>query len=223
MRVLALTHGAAVGPGVFGDEVRTAGHELVEWSVPDGGEPPGGADAVLVFGGAMHPDQDEHHPWLADEHRFLAEALERGTPLLGVCLGAQMVARAAGAAVRRAAEPEIGWVPVELTAAAVDDPLFACVPRRFDAFEWHRYTYELPAGATELVRSAQCTQAFRLHNAWAIQFHAEVTEPQVEEWLARAPADEVPDAASLRAATRERIGEWNRLGRGLARSFLAAA
>ncbi len=170
----------------------------------------------------MHPDQDERHPWLAHEHRFLAEALDRGTPLLGVCLGAQMVARAAGAAVRPAAEPEVGWLPVELTEAAADDPVFASVPQRFDAFEWHHYTYDLPPGATELAHSAVCTQAFRLGNAWAIQFHAEVTEPQVEEWLAQDRA-EVADVPALRAATRRRMGGWNRFGRQLARSFLDAA
>jgi GMP synthase (glutamine-hydrolysing) len=219
MRVVAVTHGPNVGPGVFGDAVREAGHELEEWCLPLGAAPPDGADAYLVFGGAMHPDQDEHHPWLADEHRFLAEVLDRGTPLFGLCLGAQMVARAAGAAVRPAAEPEIGWRSVELTGAGKEDPVFGSLPRRFDAFEWHRYTYDVPTGATELARSATCTQAFRLGNAWAIQFHAEVTEPQVEEWLSRDHAD-VEDVPALRAATRERMGAWNRFGKQLARAFL---
>jgi GMP synthase (glutamine-hydrolysing) len=222
MRVVAITHGPNVGPGVFGDAVREAGHRLEEWCVPLGAAPPEGADAYFVFGGAMHPDQDEHHPWLADEHRFLAKALEGGTPLLGVCLGAQMVARAAGAAVRPAAEPEVGWLPVELTEAAAGDPVFASVPQRFDAFEWHHYTYDLPPGATELARSAVCTQAFRLGNAWAIQFHAEVTEPQVEEWLAHDGSD-VADVPAFRAATRRHMGGWNRFGRQLARSFLETA
>jgi GMP synthase (glutamine-hydrolysing) len=221
MRVVAVTHGPTAGPGVFGDAVRATGHELEEWCVPVDGVPPDDADAYMVFGGAMHPDQDEHHPWLADEHRFLAAALDRGTPLLGVCLGAQMVARAAGAAVRRAAEPEVGWCEVELTDAAARDPVFASLPNRFDAFEWHHYTYDLPAGATELARSAVCNQAFRLGRAWAIQFHAEVTEPQVEEWLAQDPGD-VADPPSFRAATRQRMGAWNRLGKQLARSFLDA-
>ena len=222
MRVVAVTHGPNVGPGVFGAAVEEAGHELEEWCVPLGAAPPDGADAYFVFGGAMHPDQDEHHPWLADEHRFLVAALERGTPVFGVCLGAQLVARAAGAAVRPAPEPEVGWVPVELTEAAAEDPVFASVPSRFDAFEWHHYTYDVPAEATELARSATCTQAFRLANAWAIQFHAEVTEPQIEEWLLNDHA-EVPDVAELRAATRRHMGAWNRLGKQLARSFLEAA
>ena len=222
MRVVAVTHGPNVGPGVFGAAVEEAGHALEEWCVPLGAAPPAGADAYFVFGGAMHPDQDEHHPWLADEHRFLVDVLERGTPLLGVCLGAQMVARAAGAAVRPAAEAEVGWLPVELTAEAADDPVFGSLPRRFDAFEWHHYTYDVPPGATELARSAACTQAFRLENAWAIQFHAEVTEPQIEEWLLNDHA-EVPDVAELRAATRRHMGAWNHLGKQLARAFVDTA
>lgn len=219
MRVVAVTHGPNVGPGVFGAAVEEAGHELEEWCVPLGAAPPEGADAYFVFGGAMHPDQDEHHPWLADEHRFLVDVLEHGTPLLGVCLGAQMVARAAGASVRPAPEAEVGWLPVELTDEAADDPVFSSLPQRFDAFEWHHYTYDVPPGATELARSATCTQAFRLANAWAIQFHAEVTEPQIEEWLSLDGAD-VPDEAAFRSATRRHIGEWNRFGKQLARSFL---
>ena len=220
MKVVAVTHGPSVGPGVFADAVRSAGHELEEWSALGGGEPPA-ADALLVFGGAMHPDQDDEHPWLAREHALLAEALERGTPLLGVCLGAQMIARAAGSSVRRAPEPEVGWLPVELTEAAGEDRVFAGLAPRFDAFQWHHYTYDLPAGAVELARSRVCTQAFRLGSAWAIQFHAEVTETQVAQWLEEDP-DDVADAAALRDETRRRIGAWNRFGRDLARRFVDA-
>ncbi len=219
MQVLALTHGPSVGPGVFGAEIAAAGHRLTVWSVPERPAPDAPADAILVFGGAMHPDEDERHAWLADGHRFLADALERELPLLGVCLGAQLVARAAGAAVRRSSEPEIGWLPVELTAAGADDALFAGVPPRFDAFQWHHYTYDLPAGAVELARSPVCTQAFRLGRAAGIQFHAEIVEDQVGEWLEEEPHD-VADPAALRAATRTRIDAWNAFGRGLCRRFL---
>ena len=219
MKVLALTHGPSVGPGVFGAEVVAAGHELEECAVATGVSPPAGADAILVFGGAMHPDQEERHPWLLAEHRFLVETLERGTPLFGVCLGAQLLAKAAGASVHPAAEPELGWLPVELTEAAAADPVFARVPARFEAFQWHHYTYELPEGAVELARSASCTQAFRLGAAVGIQFHAEVTGTQVGLGLAEGPAD-VSDVDALRAETRERIGAWNAFGRSLCRRFL---
>lgn len=218
VKVLALTHGPSVGPGVFGAEVAAAGHALEVRSVLDG---PGelDADAVLVFGGAMHADQEDRHPWLADEHRFLISALERDVPLFGVCLGAQLIAKAAGASVHPAPEPEIGWLPVELSEEGAADPVFADAPERFDAFQWHHYTYDVPAGAVELARSPVCTQAFRLGRAVGIQFHAEITAPQVEEWVDEEPHD-VPDAESLRAATRERIGGWNAFGRALCRRFL---
>ncbi|MBA3245747.1 MAG: type 1 glutamine amidotransferase [Actinobacteria bacterium] len=218
MKVLALTHGPSVGTGVFGEAIRDAGHELAEWCVPLGGEPPAAADAVLVFGGAMHADQEERHPWLLGELRFLEAALERELPLFGVCLGAQLLAKAAGADVHPAAESEVGWFEVELTAAA-DDPVFGSLPARFDAFQWHHYTYGLPAGATELARSAVCTQAFRLGRAYGIQFHAEVTGPQIEQWLGEDPGD-VADPEALRRETAARIADWNELGRGLCRAFL---
>ena len=223
MRVLALTHGPSVGPGVFEDAIRGDGHDLVRWELPSRGEPPedAAADAVIVLGGAMHPDEEELHGWLGPELRYLQEQLERGTPLFGVCLGSQLIARAAGAEVFRAAESEVGWLPVERTGAGSDDPVTAALPERFEAFQWHHYTHELPEGAVELARSPVCTQAFRLGNAWGVQFHPEVRAEQVESWLAEDPAD-VADPAGLRLATRERIAAWNELGRGLCSAFLRA-
>jgi GMP synthase-like glutamine amidotransferase len=222
MKVLAVTHGPSVGPGVFADAVRDAGHELVEWPVQLGGRAPEGADAVIVFGGAMHPDEEERHGWLKPELHWLDGLLESGTPLLGICLGSQLVARAAGANVFRSTEPEVGWLPVELTEAAAADPVGAALPQRFDAFQWHHYTHTLPAGAVELARSRVCTQAFRLGNAWGVQFHPEVRAEQVETWASEDP-DDVSDSAGLIAATRARIADWNELGRSLCRAFLAAA
>ena len=221
MRILALTHGDNVGPGVFEDAARAAGHELVERNVARNGVPEEGADAVIVLGGAMHPDQDDRHPWLTPELRLLAGELERGTPMLGICLGSQLIARAAGAQVFRAAEPEVGWLPVEVTAEGAADPVAVALPARFDAFQWHHYTHDLPDGAVELARSPICTQAFRLGRAWGVQFHPEVRGEQVESWLAEDP-DDVADPAALRAATRERIAAWNELGRRLCSAFLQA-
>jgi GMP synthase (glutamine-hydrolysing) len=224
MKVLALTHGDTVGPGVFEDAVRADGHELLEWQVPTRGVPPDEvrADAVIVFGGAMHPDEDERHGWLAPELGYLNQQLERDTPLLGVCLGAQLIARAAGAEVFRASKPEIGWLPVERTDAGSADPIAGALPERFEAFQWHHYTHGLPPGAVELARSPVCTQAFRLGSAWGVQFHPEVRAAQVEAWLAEEPAD-VPEPQAFLAATRERIDAWNELGRRLCAAFLRAA
>jgi GMP synthase-like glutamine amidotransferase len=220
MHVLMLTHGPSVGPGVFAEAVEDAGGRLTEWSVPAGAAAPSDADAIIVLGGGMHPDQEERHPWLAGELRFLADALERDTPVLGVCLGAQLLARAAGAPVRPAREPEVGWHEVELTGAGVADSVLSALPSRFDAFQWHHYTYGIPDGAAELARSAVCTQAFRLGSAVGIQFHAEVTSGMIESWLAEA-ADEVAEPERLRIETAARIDAWNELGRRLCRAFLA--
>ena len=224
MRVLAVTHGPSVGSGVFAEAIEGAGHALEEWCVPVATEPPPGeADAVVVLGGGVHPDQEELHPWLLPELDFLRRALAAGTPLLGVCLGAQLLARAGGGRVFRAPEPEIGWLEVELAEPAADDPVLRGLPARFTAFQWHHYSYEPPAGAIELARSIASTQAYRLGEAvWGVQFHPEVTAGQIERWLVEDPED-VADAPALRTETRERIGGWNTLGRELCAAFLHAA
>ena len=226
--VLAVIHGERVRAGVFGDVVEERGHRLEEWSLAWATPLPRPLDsygAVLVFGGAMHADQDDRHPWLREENAFLQRLLHQHIPVLGVCLGAQLLAQAAGAPVFRADEPEVGWFDVELTDEARQDVVFSRLPRRFDAFQWHYYSHGLPAGAVELARSERCTQAFRLGaNAWGIQFHAEVTREQVEGWIDRPdPDDEGRIPVRLREQTAERIERWNGLGRELCGGFLEAA
>jgi GMP synthase (glutamine-hydrolysing) len=226
MRVLSVTHGPTVPGGVFDEVVEAAGHELERWSVPLGGapQPPGSFGAVMVFGGAMHPDQDEQFGWLEREADFLRQALDEDVPLLGVCLGAQMIARAAGAWVGPARAPEIGWFPVELTPEGRTDPVLGALPPRTEAFQWHRYTFGIPDGGTELARSEICTQAFRIgRRAWGLQFHAEVTLPMLEAWAAEG-TDELPvTAKEFLAAAEDRIESWNEQGRKLCAAFLEAA
>lgn len=225
MRVLSIVHGDEARTELFAPVVRAEGHELDEWSLAWGQPPPrpiDDYDAFLVFGGAMHADQDEHHPWLREENLLLQELLARCVPMLGVCLGAQLIAKAAQAPVHVAPEPEIGWCEIELTEDAADDPIFAGLPERFVGFQWHYYTYGLPGGAVELAHSRVCTQAFRLGDrVWGVQFHPEVTEPQISSWLAQETGD-VPREA-IAAETTERIGEWNRLGRRLCTAWLETA
>ena len=223
MNVLSVIHGTDARAELFSTVVEEAGHAHDEWSLAWRTPPPrpvDSYDAVLVFGGAMHADQEERHPWLLRELRFIHHVLERGTPFFGVCLGAQLLARAAGASVHPAAESEVGWHGVELTDAAASDPIFAELPARFDAFQWHHYTYDVPGAGVELARSTRCTQAYRLGRAYGIQFHAEVTQSMVGRWLEEDPAD-VDDAAALRDETEARIEDWNALGRRVCTAFLA--
>lgn len=226
MHLLAVIHGEKVRAGVFDDVVAARGHRLEEWSLAWGTPLPRPLDAyaaVFVFGGAMHADQDQHHPWLREENLFLERLLDLQRPVLGICLGAQLVAKAAHAPVHAASEFEIGWHPVELTDEATDDPLFGKLPQTFDAFQWHYYTYGVPAGAVELARSSVCTQAFRLgERAWGVQFHPEVTMETVQAWID--DRDQVAvDFDTLRAETRERIAAWNDLGRSLCDAFVDVA
>ena len=231
MRVLAVVHQPDAGPGVFGDEIRARGDELEEWRPPDSPVPPVvDHDAVIVLGGAMNVDEEESHPWLVPEKALLHELVGRGVPMLGVCLGAQLLADATGGEARRASRPEIGWGEVRLEAAAAGDPVLGALPPRFESFQWHGYEAVPPPGATVLARSDVCAQAYRLdaRPAWGVQFHAEVSADIVERWIRDYAKD--PDAVRigldpdrLRAQTEPAIGEWNELGRALCGRFLDAA
>ena len=231
MRALAIVHQLDSGPGVFGEALAAAGVELDAWLIAEGREPPAdplGYDVVFSFGGAMNVDDEDRHPWLSREKDLLRELLERGTPLIGVCLGAQLLSEAAGGAPGRASEPEIGWYEVEVTEAGERDPVIGPLAEGFEAFEWHGYECGLPPEALVLARSPVCAQAYRLgERAWGIQFHAEVSAADVAHWIESYHVD--PDAvrlgidpAVLGPATSGRIGAWNELGRGLCERFLAA-
>jgi len=226
VNVLSVIHGRDARTELFAPAIKERGHRLDEWSFIWETPPPqplDAYDAFFVFGGAMHPDQEHAHPWIEDELRWLQSLLEGRRPVLGICLGVQLLARAAGSWVGPLEVPEIGWYEVELNEPGAADPVLGSLPRRFTALQWHRYTYGLPAGAVELARSPACTQAFRLGEAcWGVQFHPEVTAAQLEGWLAD-PDDPAPDPAALREETRAKIGAWNDLGRILCGAFLAAA
>jgi GMP synthase (glutamine-hydrolysing) len=209
---------------LFGDVVCAEGHELDERSVVDDPaalEPPDVYDAVLVFGGQMNVDQEDEHPWLRDEDEVIRSLVARRMPVLGVCLGGQLLAKAAGAHVGPSPEREAGFVRVELTEEAEDDPIFGSLPREFDVFAMHEYAFHVPDAAVELARSSVCSQAFRLGDcAWGVQFHPEVRADQVAEWLRTDPR---PNGDAIVAELRERMDEWQDFGVALCRAFLAAA
>ena len=228
MRVLSIVHQGDAAAGVFGDAV----DEAVEWRPTEGGPSPDldGFDAVMVFGGAMNADQEGEHPWLRTEKAFLRELVAKGMPSLGVCLGSQLLAEAAGAPVRRAPEPEIGWQRVEVTSEGRSDPLLGPLAPAFEVFDWHSYETPLPPGGVALARTPGHLQAFRIDGlpVWGLQFHAEVTRHDLGSWLDGWESD--PDAVAtgqdpeqIRADSEARIAAQNELGRELAERFLAAA
>jgi GMP synthase (glutamine-hydrolysing) len=227
VRILLIVHQDDAGPGVFGDSLD--GYEVEEWRPAAGRDAPAAFDALIVFGGGMHVDQEAEHPWLAAEKRLLGEALDRRLPTLGVCLGAQLVAEAAGARVAPAPRPEVGWYDVNLTEEAGVDPLLRGMPGRLRAFEWHSYGFELPPGAVALAHSEVGLQAYRVGEwAWGVQFHAEVTAETLASWSdAYGNDDDVREAgADLAAVAREteqRIAAWNDFGRALCSRFLERA
>ncbi len=231
MRVLAIVHQQDAGPGVFGEAIRAAGGAVEEWDIAVA-EPPAdplGYDAVLVLGGAVHADQEDRHPWLAAERSLLRELLAAETPLLGLCLGAQTLAGAAGAPPRRAARPEIGWHRVDITPAGREDPLLAPLAPGFEAFQWHSYECPLPPGAVALATSDVCLQAFRAGPAaWGLQFHPEVSGADARHWIEdyRSDPDAIAigiDPAALGPETETKIDAFNTLGRDICRRWLKAS
>lgn len=183
--ILVLQHAGCEPPGVYEDVLRERGVAFERVVVPDEAPPAWDRFAgIVAMGGAMGAYEEQAYPWLAGEKRLVGEAVSAGTPYWGVCLGAQVLAAALGAAVRPGREPELGVMEVELTAAAAGDPVFAAAPARFRTLQWHGDTYELPDGAVRLARSERCEQqAFALGRAYAVQFHLEVDGALAAEWM----------------------------------------
>jgi GMP synthase-like glutamine amidotransferase len=229
MRVLSVVHDPAAtgGGGLFERVAVERGDHLDRWVVAEGDAAPADPahwDAVMVFGGAMHPDQDAEHPWLANELAFIEQSVAHGVPTFGVCLGSQLIARATGAWVGPAGSAEVGWFSVDVNDDGAADPVLGVLPRRFDAFEWHYYTFDLPAGAVELATSAAARQAFRLGDrTWGIQFHAEVDGHMLDSWLTDGAAELPMPVEEVRAETRRNLGAWNEHGRSLCAAFLDEA
>lgn len=186
---------------------------------------------LIVLGGPMNCDEADRHPHLDFETEAIRAAVERGMPVLGICLGGQLIARALGARVTRNPVREIGWHDVAPTAAGVRDPLFAHFAATEKIFQWHGDTFAIPPGAEHLAASPGCAnQAFRYgENVYALQFHLEVDTPLIERWLAT-PAMERElgcpgpgvDAARVRADTARHIGRSLALGRAFFGEYLHA-
>ena len=144
-----------------------------------------GYGGLVVLGGPMNVDEVERYPHLRTELRLIENALEAGVPVLGICLGAQLIAKTLGAAVRPSEEKEIGWFDVTLTDDAGRDRLLAPFEPTERVFQWHGDTFDVPRGSVRLAASAACAnQAFRYgDNVYGLQFHLEVDEPMIARWL----------------------------------------
>lgn len=142
---------------------------------------------LIVLGGPMNCDQTDRHPHLATEIELIRQAIDEGKPVLGICLGAQLIARALGARVKRNKTPEIGWYELNPTATGRNDPLFAHFDDSQMIFQWHGDTFDIPRDAVHLATSPDCrNQAFRYNdNVYGLQFHLEVDEPMILSWLHR--------------------------------------
>lgn len=168
-----------------GEALAAARTEIVLCRIYEGERLPqhiGDFDGLVVMGGPMSAASDAGFSTRRQEMKLLAQAVDLERPVLGICLGAQLLATAAGGrVVPSSAGLEIGWAPIRFSAAAASDPLFSGVPEELTVLHWHGDTYELPAGAVHLASSdAHHEQAFRVGScAWGLQFHLEIDEVAV--------------------------------------------
>jgi GMP synthase-like glutamine amidotransferase len=188
MRVLVLQHIACEPPGVYEDVLREQGATIHRVELDEGEPLPDRreADAIVCMGGPMSATDDAELPWLAAEKTFIADSVRAGVPFWGVCLGVQLLAASLGARVYPGPAPEVGVLPVELTAEGLDDPVFAGLPPVLPTLQWHGDTFDLPEGAVRLAGSpAYPNQAFRFGpTAYGVQFHVEVSPELAREWAA---------------------------------------
>lgn len=189
-KVYVLQHHAAENLGRISDALEGAALAWQYVRVADGQPVPKdmkAAGGLIVMGGPMGVYQTDRYPWLRDEMALINDAIKHNLPVLGVCLGAQIVAAALGAkVVRNPAGKEIGWHPITLEEAATKDRLMRELPEKLTPFHWHGDIFELPSGAVSLARSEKTPcQAFRYGDkVYGLQFHFEVTSESVRAMAA---------------------------------------
>lgn len=177
-RIFVLKHVPYEGPAAIADWAAKAGHELSlhEWyQTPEA--PAEFPDYLIVMGGPMNVDDEQDYPWLAAEKAYLRKAIDAGTPVLGICLGAQLIAAALGKKVYPGKYQEFGWLPLSLTSEAAEHPLLSAFPNPLMVFHWHGDTFDLPDGATLLGSTTDCVnQGFAVGKCIGLQFHIEIDQ-----------------------------------------------
>jgi GMP synthase-like glutamine amidotransferase len=197
--ILILQHVEIEGPGTLGDFFKNSDWEcsIVDLSSSAGSSHKAGLffedlsrlEGLIVLGGPMNVYQDDKYPFLTKEVELLKRAVRQEVPTLGICLGAQLLARALGAPVVKAVQEEIGWHRVALTEEAASDPLFKSMGSKFDVFQWHEDAFEIPERGVLLAQGNPCrNQAFRTGScAWGLQFHPEMNSKMLKTWLQHYP------------------------------------
>jgi GMP synthase (glutamine-hydrolysing) len=191
MRVLIVKNIAAEGPGTIEDFLRSANisYSIIDLNKGEQVPPVSDFTHLVIMGGPMAVYEMDQYPYLKSEARLIEQAVKANKRVLGVCLGAQMVAYALGARVYAGGQKEIGWSEVAITPEGMNDPLMSSLAldgkKRAQVFQWHGDTFDLPAGAVRLASSELYpNQAFRYSDrVYALQFHIEVTPVIVFDWL----------------------------------------
>lgn len=196
-------HVSFEGPAEIGRWAALHGHDMTctHFHRGDSVPPRHDYDWLIVLGGPMGVADEARYPWLAPERRFIAEAIAKGRTVLGICLGAQLIARALGAVVRKNPCKEIGWFPVYRDPALAGTLLSGVFPDEVEVFHWHGDTFDLPAGAVPVASSAACrNQGFVLNDrVVGFQFHLE-TRPEAAASLVRHCSADLDDSASVQGA-----------------------
>lgn len=231
-RILVFQHVAAEPLGTLDPLIRRRGHRIrfVNFErEPDAQPNVDRYQGLIVLGGPMNVEDQGHRPHLRTELLAIERMLAQGKPVLGICLGAQLLAHALGAPVKRQAMPEIGWYPLHTTDAGRADTVLSPLGMQSPVFQWHGRHFEIPRTAVQLARGDTCEQqAFRWgDSAYGFQFHLEMDQPLIERWLANPAYREelasmagTRDEATIRADTACHIAGMQARADGVFNNFL---